>query len=361
MTCKPADHLCAHRNAPTLAVPSRRAVLGGGAAALALAGLGSALAAPRQSGLIDVHHHIVPPRNGMPAAQVAYLNWSPEGALAQMDSAGVATAIAYPGPVLFGEAREKQELARVWNEFGAGLGEKHRNRFGLFATLPIPDPDACAAEIDYALDILKADGFGISTNYGDAWLGDEIFEPIFAKMNARGAVVFVHPFNCAVCGPANFSYQRKLATPGVEQGWLEWPMSTARTIMNLLVSGTVRRYPRIRFIFAHGGGVMPMLVERIAGLAHSRSIGEAKLRALFPDGVNAAFAKLFFEGAQALSAPNLSALRALVPDSQILFGSDYPYFSLDYAADRLAGLKLRRSLREAISHDNARRLLTRWA
>ena len=238
-----------------------------------------------------------------------------------------------------------------------GVGRDHPGRFGLFASLPLPNVAGCLAEIDHALDQLHTDGFGVATSYGEHWLGDATFAPIWEKLNDRDAVVFVHPHDAACCAPDTLTYNQ----PGMDGSWIKWPINTARAIMSLMVSGTTRRFPRIRFIFAHGGGVMPLLVRRVGGLKAWTEVGEAGLAKLFPNGIEAEFARLHFECAQACSPTNMDALRSLVPDSQIMFGSDYPFFSLEYATRQLAQAPLPATARGLMGRTNAGHLLPRWA
>ena len=339
----------------------RRELLAGIATVSAVAMLPAELAAARRLNsqaafLIDVHHHILPPQapEGM---QRMLAGWSASATVERMDKAGIRAGMAYPGPILGGSDAERAAKARLWNDFGASVGRDHPGRFGLFASLPLPNVDGCIAEIDYALDQLHADGFGIATSYGERWLGDDSFAPVWRKLNDRDAVVFVHPHDASCCTPDKLSYNR----PGMDGSWIEWPMNTARAIMSLLVSGTTQRYPRIRFIFAHGGGVMPLLVRRVGGLKAWTQVGEEGLRKLFPDGIEAEFRRLHFECAQACSPTNMNALRSLVPDTQIMFGSDYPFFSLDYAVQQFAQAPLPAAARPLIAYGNAARLLPRWS
>ena len=283
--------------------------------------------------------------------------WSAQAAVAGMDGSGIATGMAYPGPIASGSDGERRDKARAWNEFGAKIGLDYPGRFGLFASLPFPNVDNCIAEIDFALSHLKADGFGIATSYGERWLGDESFWPIYEKLNSHAAVVFVHPHDASCCVPDKMTYNSALA----DGPWIEWPINTARAIMNLIVSGTRRRFPRIRFIFAHGGGVAPLLVKRISGFTAWADVGEEGLKRHFPEGIEAEFGKLYFECAQAAWATNMNALRSLVPDSQILFGSDFPFFPLSYGTRQFARLALPRQTRQAIARGNAAAILPKWA
>lgn len=283
-------------------------------------------------------------------------NWSPEKAVAEMDDAGIATGIAFPGLPPLNSGNQKPSLVRGWNEYGAKLGQDHPGRFGLFASLPFPHIEATLAEIDYALDSLNADGFGIATSYEDLWLGDEHFWPIYEHLNSRAAVVFVHLVDAPCCTSRTLTYNR-----GKMHGsWIEWPMNTARTIMSLIVLGALRKFPRIRFIFSHDGGVMPLLVDRVAGLGNWPAVGEAGLKELMPGGIHAEFKQLYFECAQACSATNMTALRSQVADTQILSGSDYPIFSLAYGAEMFAGIALPQQARRAIVSENVASLLPRW-
>ena len=182
----------------------------------------------------------------------------------------------------------------------------HPGRFGLFASLPLPHVDLALAEIAYAYDVLRADGIGVSTNEGDIWLGDERNWPMFAELNRRKAVVFVHPAATSNCSAVSRAYGGEL----ISSPWLEFPMNTARAILGLLAKGVTRKYPDIRFIFSHGGGAMPFLLGRIAGFTGWRTVGGETLRELFPDGIYAEFGKLYFDCAQALAPETLQLASA---------------------------------------------------
>src|SRR5690242_2408532 len=116
---------------------------------------------------LDVHHHMMPPNyvrrrrdsigEVMPTMLFA-MDWTPQASLEQMDQAGVRTVIlsvSAPG-VWFGDDAEGRELARDANTFAARLRSDHPGRFGFFAAMPLPDVDGALAEIEYALDTLKA-------------------------------------------------------------------------------------------------------------------------------------------------------------------------------------------------------------
>jgi predicted TIM-barrel fold metal-dependent hydrolase len=125
-----------------------------------------------------------------------------------------------------------------------------------------------------------------------------------------------------------------------------------------LLNQVPRRFPNIRFVFAHDGGTMPLLIGRIQGMArNSRPDFPAKVREVFPDGVTTEYRKFYFDTAQGCARVNFDAMRALVPDTHILFGSDYPFFPVGAAIDGLLSLNLPADLLQAIERGNAEALL----
>src|SRR6202049_2811823 len=118
-------------------------------------------------------------------------------------------------------------------------------RFGFFAAVPLPDTEGSLREIAYALDVLKADGIGFLTSYGDKWPGDLAYAPVFDELNRRKAVVYFHPTAPNCC---------RTLIPDVPEALTEYPQDTTRAITSLLYSGSFTRFSGIRFIFSHAGG-----------------------------------------------------------------------------------------------------------
>jgi predicted TIM-barrel fold metal-dependent hydrolase len=334
--------------------PSRRALLAGlGALTLPLAPA-SAEPAPRR---VDVHHHFFPPGYleripevvGSPPSP-AMTGWSTAQVLDHMDKAGVATGIASISPwgPHFKDAAEARHLARLCNDYAAQMNRDHKGRFGLFAAMPLPDIDGTLKEIEYALDTLKAEGVGLMTNYGDKWPGDPLFAPVFAELNRRKAVVYFHPNTPNCCGRL---------VPGTTPSLIEWPYDTGRAVVSLLFGGALARYPDIKFIFSHAGGPLPALSGRIANASKNRK----DLAEIAPHGILAELAKLHYDTANAYTAPSMAALLKLVPVSQVLFGTDYPYYTLEETVAGLAALNLSEADYRAIDRGNAARLMPRFA
>ena len=280
-------------------------------------------------GRIDVHHHMYPPFYMKEMEQELRQQgwtprpWTPQVSLEAMDRHSVATAIVSPVQRLVldsmsDRSQRARSLARQSNEYGAQLGRDHPGRFGFFAALPLPDPDGSLREIEYSFDVLKADGIALWTSYVDKWPGDPAFAPVFKELNRRKAVIFFHPARASCC--------RNL--PG-QSGIIEYDMDTARAIDSLLLNGTLARCPDIRCIFVHSGGAFSVLAARIIDDFPPR------LADRVPHGVEYEVKKLYFEVGHGSAAAPLDALRALVPISQILFGSDVPLRNYELTTDGL--------------------------
>ena len=336
----------------TTVTASRRRFLAGAAAftaATAIPRFASAVVAPQR--LIDIHHHFEPTGKNKDGDA-----WTIQMSLDQLDRNKVAAAIAYAGPIMDTDPQAARKKARDTNEWSTKKCLDHPGRFGLFASLPMNDVEGSLAEIAHALDVLKADGIGLATEYGPAWLGDPKFEPIFQELNRRNAVVYVHPAEAPCCTPDTLSYEQ----PPLATAWMEFPTNTARTILSLWRAQTTRRMPGIRFIFCHGGGVMPMLLGRITGFNDWRAVGPDKLKQMFPEGVYAEFAKFYFDCAQAFAPEAFELLRKVVPPTHLLFGSDFSYFPVSHSAELFAKLQMPQELRQQISSSNAAALLPQW-
>jgi predicted TIM-barrel fold metal-dependent hydrolase len=297
---------------------------------------------------IDAHHHLFPPayRTAIGNRAAGQPAWSAAQSIEEIDRGGIATSVlslSSPG-VWFGDVEEGRRLARIVNDYGTMTAKDHPGRFGLFAALPLPDIDGSLREIEYALDTLKADGIGLLTSYGDKWLGDASFAPVWTELNRRKAVIYTHPTTAACCG------NLRNEVPAV---MIEWATDTTRTAASLLFSGTAARYPDIRWILSHAGGTVPFLLSRFV---YQEKTMKGKEKAL-PQGLMYELKKLYYDTAQGNSAPALAALLKVAPPSQILFGTDYPFRT---AAEEIGGLTAQhfpaKDLR-AIERDNALRLL----
>ena len=272
--------------------------------------------AGRQARRIDVHHHIVSP--GYSAALKArgqgHIAWSVQRSLEDMDKSGIATSVTslIQPAVWFGDVPLGRKLAREANEYAAQLGRDHPGRFGTFATIPYPDTEGSLREIEFSLTTLKVDGFCLMTSYGGKYLGDPAFWPVLEELNRRKAVVYTHPLTPQCCTGI---------VPGVGDAIIEYAVDTTRTMASLVFTGAAARYPDIRWIFSHSGGVTPFLVSRFQFQERTMKDREQKL----PQGVMAELAKFHYDTAQGNHAGALAALLKIAPVSQLLYGTDFPF------------------------------------
>jgi predicted TIM-barrel fold metal-dependent hydrolase len=331
------------------------AILGGASAMAALPLPGLAQANPATPRRIDVHRHVSPPfyadtiKGTYPKMFPPPLAaWTPERCLADMDASGIETGMlsmpARPG-MYFGDAAAARKLCRDSNEYMASLRRAHPGRFGMFAALPLPDVEGSVAEVTYAFDVLKADGVGAWTSYGMKYLGDATFAPLWAELDRRKAVVFTHPTDAACC--AN-------PVPQMSETVMEFAADTTRTIGSLVFSGTSTRFPNIRFIFSHGGGSMPFVIDRFLDQAQL-----PQSAALLPHGVEYELKRFYYDTAFASSPEAMAALMKIVPASQVVIGTDYPYRPGKNTIDELAACGIAPHDLAAIGRQSALALLGR--
>jgi predicted TIM-barrel fold metal-dependent hydrolase len=314
-------------------------------------------AAPRR---IDVHFHLIPPfyrdavyETGRGPAIGKYPDWTPQIALDVMDAHGIElalTSLAQPG-VGFGALETMQALARRCNEYAAELIARWPSRFGAFATVPMGDLDLALTEISHALDTLGFDGVSLFASYGEKFLGDRSFDPILEMLNARGAVAFVHP------GLHPSSKGLALPWPAF---MMEYLFDTTRAVVNLIFSGAIERFPRVRFILPHAGGLVPYFAWR---LAVSPMIDQ-RLPQLSRDQVYAALRHFWYDNALSPGEQTFGALDHVARPERIVFGTDFPFANPRVIAEALSTYEsgfLSEERRFAIDRGNALGLLPKYA
>ncbi len=316
---------------------------------------GSALAAgaykPRR---IDVHHHVLPPAyNDFVASgkstfvsPIDISKWTLQSAIDDMAANGVETAIVsapdfngnLPGDIV--------DVIRACNEWQAQIVRDNPRRFGTFGSLPLPNVDACLKEVTYAYDTLHVDGMRAQPSYNGKYLGHADFAPIWDELNKRKGIMFVHPTQPQCCGPV---------IPNAPSATLEFPYDTTRTMTDLLLTGTFTKYPDIRWIFSHGGGVLPMIAGRI-GNTLSRV---PRLRERVPNGAEYEFKKLYVDTASAFYPASFAGMAQLYGTKHILFGTDIPYVPIKEGAEGVSKLKVDAKARADIDRNNALGLFPR--
>jgi aminocarboxymuconate-semialdehyde decarboxylase len=270
---------------------------------------------------IDLHHHVIPDfywkasnEDGNAAGGINPPRWSLDGAIAYLDEARIDVAIpsiSTPG-VHFGDDAAARTLARRVNEYLADLKRQRPDRFGGFAALPLPDVEGSLEQIEHAFDVLELDGVSMFTNADGSYLGDSRFDPIFAELQRRRAVVFVHP----TASPDPIAH-----TLGLPDTLLDYPVDTSRAIAKLHYSNTFAATPDVKYVFVHAGGTIPYLASRFAIVDEMDVIPGVQERGAFAD----VLPRLYWDTASAFSDPVLHLLRSVTGLGNVVFGTDYPY------------------------------------
>ncbi|GGF22587.1 amidohydrolase family protein [Subtercola lobariae] len=293
-------------------------------------------------GLIDIHSHFIPDWYADEARAAGIVDsidgmpgwpaWSEEAHLALMNENGIERSmlsLSAPG-VHFGDDEAAADLAHRTNDFALELKARHPDRFGVFASLPIPAVDASIAEAARVLDELGADGIAVKTNAHGVYLADASLEPLWSALDERSAVVFVHP----------------TASPGAEHTafgrpspMLEYLFDTTRAFTDLVLSGVFERYPRIRWVAPHSGGLLPLIATRVS--LFQQMFGP-KLPGVRPNESTETLAelmpKLWFDLAGTPLPASAPALIQAAGHDHLLYGSDWCFTPPPVVAQHIAGL-----------------------
>jgi predicted TIM-barrel fold metal-dependent hydrolase len=237
--------------------------------------------------------------------------WSAHEAMAMMDRQGIETgvlSVTAPGTVLADDGSGPR-LAREVNEYAADLQRRHPLRFGTFASLPLPDVDAALVEATYALDVLGADGVVVMSNAHGKYLGHPDFEPLWAELDRRGAVVFVHPAQPPLP-----------LLDGTPAPMADYVFDTTRSALDMVMHGIMTRFTAMKVILSHGGGFLPYAAYRFAGLSATTVDPDRSADSVLRD-----LKRFYFDTALASSPSALPALLAFAEPGHILYGSDWPF------------------------------------
>ena len=285
-----------------------------------------------QNGRIDVHHHILPAEYVSRLKEIGittaigreFPDWSPKKSLDFMKKNGISkaiTSISTPGVNIKDRAFSK-DLARFCNEYSAKLVSEYPEQFGAFAVLPLYDTEDALKEMEYALDTLQMAGVALLTNIDGIYLGDPKYDELFAELNRRNIVVHIHPHDPPFGTIPNLKFPNAI---------IEAPFDTTRAITNMIYTGAMDRYKKIKFILSHAGGALPFLAWRIALLEYQQTNKSLKFQAIYdflmtkrgPSAGLKALSRLYYDTAVAANPMVLRSVQELVDTSHILFGTDY--------------------------------------
>jgi predicted TIM-barrel fold metal-dependent hydrolase len=285
-----------------------------------------------KDGLIDVHHHARPTAFFDALAETGRTTmggrpfppgWTAEKALSLMDEMRIATAFlsAPDADLLYRDRAIALKLSRLMNELFARSIQTYPERFGGFASLPMPHLEDSLLEITYALDELKLDGVMLSTSYDGHYLGSSTFFPILSELNRRGSVAFVHPVSPIGMSAFKLDFPASL---------IEYAFDTTRCIVNLLRNDIPARFPGVRFIFSHAGGAAPYLAGRLSLMEPFLTPGrEIRIQEDYA-AIETGLRSFYYDTALAAFDSVLSLVGEVVGMKRMVFGSDYPQVPNDF-------------------------------
>jgi len=286
---------------------------------------------------IDLHHHFFPPMSDADTAAASAaiagqsgwripqgnLPWSPEVSIAAMDRLGIDKAVL--SSPLGGAAADadNRRAIRLLNETAHAAVQKYPDRFAFFAAVPVPfDAAAAIDELAYCIDELGAVGVALVSSYGVAddarYLGADAFDPLWAELDRRHAVVFVHG--------AQTPNSNRWPNPFLPLPISEVPNETYKAAADLVTTGKKRALRNVRIVLSHLGGSTPFLASRVAGL--SRYLGTS----LSEDELIEDFRSFYYETANSGFETNLLTVESFTAQDHLLFGTDFPAVPVETAS-----------------------------
>jgi len=246
-----------------------------------------------------------------------------------------------------GDANAAAKLARQLNEEIADICSYHPKQLSFAACLPLPDVDASLEEIAYAYDHLGAVGVKVASNNNGVYLGDTSLDPVFEELNKRHAVITIHPSK-----PKQVPEHVFTAGP---TPLFEYLGDTTRAVLNMIVNGTLEKYPDIKVVVPHSGSFLPLVIHRLIGISEVL----IPQKVMEPVNVKENFQKLYFDVAGDALPVALDALLKVADPSHIMYGSDFPYTPVPMILKKLEGLLAYPEILpylEDILYNNARKL-----
>jgi predicted TIM-barrel fold metal-dependent hydrolase len=270
-----------------------------------------------------------------------------EARLRLMDRAGVQMQVLSACPQLpyGGDEKKAAQAARFVNDQYAALGAGHPGRFAAFAALPLPHLDQALSELGRALDELGMAGVAMNTTVLGHALVEPGYQAIFAELNRRSAVLYLHPAGNSACTPLISDYH------------LTWmvgaPVEDTISIMQLITTGLPARYPNVKIINSHLGGALPMLLQR----ADDQYRWEAPDT---PEPPSVAARRMWYD---TVGHGHVPALRCAIDSfgaDRLMLGTDFPYENGDIfvrAVDYISDPQIDPAAARAILDHNASALL----
>ena len=302
---------------------------------------------------IDTHCHPLPDKyfkyindtGKIHQDKCPFYDWSEDLTLDFMKRVEIERAILWISSpnIHAGDDKQARGIARELNEEMTELAKKHKDIIYYVALLPLPDVDGAAEEVKYAADRLGVTGFTLNTNMNGMYLGNPAMDPVLKLLDERGSLVIIHP-------------TRPAAVPeGVLDNMpipmIEFMFDSTRALVNMMMEGTLKKFPNIRWLIPHCGGTLPYLVDRLVQTARKSGLydGHEQMQ------------KLYFDIAGGSLPRQLPLLMSIVGEDRIVYGTDWGFKNVEECIEKKKDVEefelLTHEQKEKIFYNNAAKLL----
>ena len=199
--------------------------------------------------------------------------------------------------------------ARKANDLYAEAVNRWPKKFRAFAAVPLPHVDEALKELERALDQLKFVGATIETFVANRSVADPAFAPFYEELNRRGTVLYIHPSGNGVDSPFVIPYH------------LRWiigaPMEDTVSILHLIEAGYPQKYPKLKIVNSHLGGMLPMVFQRLDNIS--------KWEHPLPELPSITAKRMWYCSVGHGHPPALRAAVDSMGADRICLGTDFPY------------------------------------
>ncbi len=260
------------------------------------------------------------------------------------------------------DPREAADLAKLCNDEMAELVAKYPNYFiAAVANLPLNDIDASLKEAGRAITELGFKGVQIYTRVNGKPPSTDYLFPLYELMVEYDLPIWIHPMR----GSEQADYSRESMSYNQIFSIYGWPYDTTAAMVRLVFSGIFEKFPKIKFITHHLGGMVPFYSDR--AFVHWNN-GLERLGADHFPGLTKhpiEYLKMFYADTAIDGNSNYSMQCGLAffGEDHVLFGTDFPYdvengdVSIKATINGIEKMDLPASPKEKIYEGNARRLL----
>jgi predicted TIM-barrel fold metal-dependent hydrolase len=312
-------------------VPRRRFLQSALAAGVLNAGpslnFGAASPSPKPSKIIDIHAHYYPieylelldsfggSETGTAISRNCFASNEPadlEFRFRVMDEAGIDMQVLSVPPQFpyFANEQHGVEAARLANDLCVDLARKYPQKFEVFAIFPLPHMEAALKELARGMDELGMVGAAIGTTVLGKSIADPVFDPLYAELNRRHAILFIHPTGVGACSSC------------ITKSGLTWavgaPFEDTVCLLQMMSAGIPTRFPNIKIIISHLGGTLPFLIRRL----------DLQAAQFLPKGAEkpSVLSRSFWCDTVNGHPPALREACDCYGTDKVLLGTDYPYW-----------------------------------